>query len=163
MSVELTYRADATVKETLTEAGTPSASAGNRLITHNEFNTTAALTGSTTPPVTKVAAFVQALTGGAATIDLMSLTGTNGVTVVGDGLKVQLFKMKNLGANVMSATIGAATPYALAGADFKMTLTQNQEFTFYGNDATPDISGTVKHIDLAGTTTQTAEITIVMG
>ena len=162
MSVSLTYASNVTVSEVLT-GNTDSLTEAKRTVTHDQFNTAASLSSTSTPPVTKVANFVQALSGGTATIDLTSLTGTNGASVDGSGLKVQAFKMKNLGANTMSITFGAANPYNLAGADFKVNLLTNQEWTFYGNDATPDVAGGAKDMDLAGTTTQTCEISIVMG
>lgn len=162
MSVSLAYKSEVTVTEVVT-GNTDAYAAANRTVISDEFNTTAALASGTTPPVTKVASFVQALSTGTATVDLTSLTGANGASVDGTGLKVQVLKMKNLGANTMSITFGAANPYALAGADFKVSLTQNQEITFYGNDASPDIASGAKNMDLAGTASQTAELTIVMG
>lgn len=162
MSVTLAYASGVTVVETV-ETGTPAATDANSQITHNQYNTTASLTSATTPPVTKTAFFLQALSGGAATIDLTALSGTNGATIDGTGLKVQAFKMKNLGANTMSITFGGSNPYELTGSDFKITLTQNQEVLIYGNDATPDIGGAACEMDLAGTSAQTAEISIVMG
>jgi len=83
--------------------------------------------------------------------------------VDGTGLKVQLFKIKNKGANNLTVKFGASNPYNLLGASWTMILAQNQEITMYGNDATPDISSSAKNIDLSGTTTQTSEVVIVMG
>ena len=161
MAVTVTYKADVTVAETLAN-NTDSLAAAKRIVTHDEFNTD--LTLVTASPVTKVAAFVQALSTGTATIDLCALTGTNGATVSGDGLKVQVFKMKNLGDNVMSITFGGTHPYEMMGSDFKVELDSGTEFLFYGNDATPDIaSDSADKMDLAGTGAQTCEITIVMG
>ena len=162
MGVTLTYASTATITETL-DANTESASDENRKIIHSAFNESGILSAASTPPVTKAACFVQALTAGTATIDLTALTGTNGASVDGTTLKVQYFRMKNLGANPMSITFGGSDPYNLAGADFKMTLEQNQNFEHFGNNATPDIAAGAKNLDLAGTTTQTCEITIVMG
>ncbi|KKK95666.1 hypothetical protein LCGC14_2670530, partial [marine sediment metagenome] len=101
MAVEVTYAANCTVVEELT-GNTDSLSAADKEVTHSQFNTSDTLNAGSTPPATKVAAFVQALTAGTATIDLTALIGTNGATVDGSGLKVQVLKMKNLGANVMS-------------------------------------------------------------
>jgi len=161
MSVAVVYKSDVTVAETLAN-NTDSASATKRVVTHDEFNTDLSLI--VTSPVTKVAAFVQALSTGTATIDLCDLTGTNGASVSGDGLKVQVFKMKNLGDNVMSITFGGTHPYEMMGSDFKVELDSGTEFLFYGNDATPDIaSDSADKMDLAGTDEQTCEIMIVMG
>lgn len=162
MSVSLTRADTLTVAETL-ETNVGSMTAANRVLTHTEFNESETLTGATTPPVTKCAHFIQALAGGAATVDLRTLTGSNGATVDGNGLKVQCLRVKNLGANTLSLTFGAATPYNLSGADWKVTLSQNQIFTYYGNDSTPDIAAGAKHIDLAGTLVETSEWTVIMG
>ena len=104
MSVELTYAATVTVVETL-EDNVPAATGANRKVRHDQFNGAAGLTASTTPPVTKVAAFEKALSAGAATIDLTNLTGTNGATVDGTGLKVQVLKIKNKATNANPITI----------------------------------------------------------
>lgn len=162
MSVSLTYAAVVTARETL-ETSVAAATAGNRVVIHNQYNSSATLDANTTPPVTKVAAFSQALTAGAATIDLTALTGTNGASVDGTGLKVQVFKIKNKGANNLTVKFGASNPYNLLGASWTLILAQNQEITVYGNDATPDIASGAKNIDLSGTTTQTSEVVIVMG
>lgn len=162
MSVTVNGINKISVIETL-ETNTDSSSTANSIITHSEFDETYTLNNGTTPPVTKSAFFVQALSGDTATVDLMSLTGVNGATVVGDGLKVQFLRVKNLGAATLSLTFGALTPYELSGADWKQTLQQGQIFTYYGNDATPDIGGGAKHIDLSGTGVETSEWTVVMG
>jgi hypothetical protein len=132
-------------------------------VTHNAFDESNALNSGTTPPITKCAFFLGALTTGAKTIDFTSLESTNGAIISGSGLKVQAIRFKNLGENAMTFTFGAANPYLLAGADWKVTLAQNQHVTFYGNNATPDISGSAKNIDVAGTGSQTFECSILMG
>jgi len=163
MSVNVNYQSKITAVETL-EANIDSLGT-DKQVTHNQFDTTKTLTSSTTPPVTKIAAFPQALTAGAATIDLTSLLGVNGAAVSGLGLKVQILKIKNKvgSANPISIAPGAANGYDIFGADFKVTLQPGQEATFYSNDATPDIGAEDKTLDLAGTDEQECEITIVMG
>ena len=161
MSVNVTYQSRCTVLETL-ETNIDSLGL-DKEITHNAFNTDVSLTVGTTPPATKVAAFVKALDAGAGTIDLTALTGTNGAAVNGTGLKVQVFKIKNLGENTLTIEPGVATDYLLLGAAFKIILAQNQEFLFYGNDAAPDIGADDKVIKLTGTLVETCEVTIVMG
>jgi len=163
MSVEVTYESKVTVKETL-EANIDSLGS-DKSITHTQFNTAQSLTGSTTPPVTKVAAAVVALDAGAKTIDLAALTGTNGVTVNGTGLKVQVLKFKNKSdsANEMSIEPGESDGYDLGGSDMKVTMQPGQEVTIYGNDASPDIGASDKELDLAGTGAQECELMIVMG
>ncbi len=162
MAISTVYAARVTTTETVT-TGTPAATNANSAVKHDQYDTDVTLIAGSSPPGTICAYFLQALTAGTATIDLTALTGTNDGAIDGTGLKVQVLKMKNLGANVMSITFGAANPYNLVGSDFKITLAQDQEVTIYGNDATPDIAAGAKNMDLAGTTTQTAEISIVMG
>ncbi len=163
MSVSLTLRGTVTVVETLT-GNTDSASAANRVVTHTQFSESQNLTAGTTPPVTTVAAFVQALTGGAATIDLNALTGTNAATVSLNGLKVQAFMIKNLGANTMTLTNAGGNAYPMFGATLNIVLNQNQWALLYGNDSTPDVnSGVADDLTLAGTASQTCEIIIVAG
>lgn len=162
MSVTLTYASTATVAEVLT-TNTDSTTAANRTVTHTEFNESGTYTGATAVPVTTCAFFVKALAAGTATVDLTALTGTNGAAVDGSGLKLQYIRVKNLGANVLALKFGAANPYNLAGATWTITLSQNQIFEYWGNDATPDIAVGAKNIDMAGTLVQTSEWTIVMG
>lgn len=151
-----------TTTETLPN-NTPSADASKRVVTHDAFNEGATLNSGTTPPVSAHAAFVLTLSAGAAVIDLRALTGTNGAIVDGNGLKVQLFRVKNLGANPMTFTFGAATPYPIFGASGLLEVPVGGVVTIYGANNLPAISNTVKHIDVSGTGTQTAEITIEMG
>jgi hypothetical protein len=93
MSVNVAYEVKVTVTETLA-TNVPATPAGARSVVHSAWNTSKALATGTAPPATKVAAFEQALTGGTATIDLSALLGTNGVTVVGTGLRVQILRLR---------------------------------------------------------------------
>ena len=164
MSVTANYLSNVTVNETLT-TGVPAANASNAIIVHDQYNSNQALTATSTVPVTKVAAFEQDLTGGAATIDLTSLTGANGVTVDGTGLKVQVIKFiaKAANANVLYVDVGASNGYDLLGASMYLGLQPGQEITIYGNDATPDIATADKTLDLTGTGTQGLKVIVVMG
>jgi len=125
------------------------------------------LTGATTPPATKHAAKLVALVAGAATIDLTALPswGANGATEDMSGLKLQILRAKATAANANPVTIsfGAANSYDAFGAAWSIDLKAGQEVTLYGNDATPDVDGTHKTIDLAGTLTQSIEIELVFG
>jgi len=163
MSVSVLYASTITVTETLETNIDSMAMGAARQVVHAAFNESGTLNAASDPPATKVAEFVQALTDGAATVDLTALTGTNGASVDGSGLKVQLIRVKNLGDNTLTLTVGADNGYNLAGAGFSHALESGQIFEMHGNDATPDIAGADCEIDLAGTTTQTSEWTIVMG
>lgn len=164
MAVALTYATNLTVVETLAN-NTPSAPDATRKVTHTNFNSAASLSAATTPPVTTAAFFQQLLTAGAATIDLTALTGTNGATVNLTGLKVQAIKFKALATNANPITIGegASNGYELLGSGWTLDLAPGQEIVIYGNDATPDVGGSAKEIDLAGTGTQGLEVSIVAG
>ncbi len=164
MSVALDYQTNITVRETIA-TNVPAAASNGAIITYSGFNKTSALTATTTPPVSKHAAFAKALSTGTATIDLTALTGTNGATVDGTGLKVQAFKFANpsTNANTITVTFGAATAYLLLGAAWKFILAPGQEVQGFGNSATPTISASLKNIDLAGTGSQILNCEIVMG
>lgn len=163
MSVEVTFKTTITNVETL-ENNVPAAAA-DKAVTHSGFNTSKTLNSASTPPATKGNAFELALSGGAATLDLTAIPATGGGTYSGSGLKVQLLRIRNKAANAnsISIAVGASNGYELAGSDFKVTLAPGQEFTFYGNDATPDVAAGDKELDLAGTGTQAVEIDIVLG
>ena len=141
------------------------ASLGDKTVQHTAFNKTARLDSTTTPPVSLVAAFQQALDGGAATIDLAALVGTNGATVDATGKKVQAVKFANPSTNdnAITVAVGAANGYDLSGAAFSITLQPGQEFVYFGNDATPDVAAGDKTLDLAGTLAQVLNCIIVLG
>lgn len=164
MSVVVTHSVLVTTVETI-ETGIPAAAADNAKITHSLFNKTpVTLNASSTPPATKCAFFTQALTAGAATIDLTALPGTNGATIDMTGLKVQVFRVIGNGnANPITLTEGAANGYELAGNAWKGAVNNAQELTFYGNDSTPDVSPTAKDIDLSGTGVQSVKVAVIAG
>jgi hypothetical protein len=160
MAVSLTYAGVAQVAETLA-SGVDGATSPT--ITHSAFDDTGTLNATSTPPATKCVVKIIPLVAGAATINLTTITGTNGLAQDSTGLKVQYFRVKNLGANTMTFTVGASNGYNLAGAGFSVALEQNQWFVLYGNDATPDVAAADCTIDVAGTLVQTFELTLVTG
>lgn len=164
MSVNVAYETKVTATETL-ETNVPATPAGSRSVVHSAWNTTKALKSDSTPPATKVAAFEQAMSGGAATIDLSALTGTNGATVVGTGLRVQVLKVKAPATNGNPITVskGASNGYDGLGAAFSHTLVPGAEATFFLNDGGSDIGGSNKTLDLAGTLAQVLQVEIVLG
>ncbi len=164
MSVVVTYISNLTVKETL-ETNVPAAEAAKRIVTHDQFNFTDTLNSGTPDPVTKVAAFEVTLSAGTATIDLTTLTGTNGVTVDGSGLKVQVAKFKNKNGNVavMSVVDGVTNGYDGFGTNFEINLLPNAEVLFLLKDQGADISGTNKTLDIAGSGVEVLQVELVMG
>ncbi len=130
----------------------------------NETLTT--YTASSTIPVTKHSEGTKLLSTGAGTFDLTQLPGkTADETVNGTGLKVQFAWFRNpaTNANAITITFGASNPYLLKGSAFKMILQPGQSDKFFGDDATPDVGGSSKTIDIAGTGSQGLEYLIVMG
>lgn len=161
-AVSVTYAAKSTVVETL-PTNTGSAADARRKVTHDQYNEETTLDSTTTPPATQCAHFLLTLTAGAATVDLRALTGTNGASVDGNGLKVQILRVKNLGANILTLTPGASNGIDLLGASSSIAIPAGGHFQMYFNDASPDIAAADKTIDCAGTGSQTSEWSIVMG
>lgn len=164
MSVSAVVDMNVTVTETL-ETNVGGLSSTARSVTHNGYNSSRTINSGSAQPATKVASFEKDLSGGAATIDLTSITGTNGATVNLNGLKVQAFKVKakSANANPITLTEGASNGYELLGASWTIILQPSQEVLVWGHDSTPDVSGTTKTIDMSGTDTQGVEIIVVAG
>ena len=162
MPITVAYAATASVVETLPN-NTGSAAAASRVVTHSEYNEGAQYTSASTPPVTLVAEFLLTLTTGAATIDLRTLTGTNGAVVDGNGLKVQIVRIKNLGANNMTFKGGSSTPHNMFTVTTGQVVFPGGHLMIFSNDNGDDIDATHKFWDVEGTGAQTAEITIIMG
>lgn len=157
MAVNVSYTFGMTVLETL-ETGI--AGVSNPKLSFTAYNEAGTLNASSSPPATKHAQFLLTLSGGAATINLASLTGANG-TVDGTGLRVQLLRIKNLGANAMTFSEGASNGIALSC--LPLVVAPGGIAQIYLADASPDIASGDRTIDVAGTLAQTAEVSIVMG
>ncbi len=164
MSVRLTLQAIMTAVEVL-EGNAASAVEERRTWTHDQFNLTQELDGTTAVPVSKCAYFDAALVGGAKSIDLSALTGANAVSVVGTGLKAQALLLLNPSTNENSLTFtaGEANGYAVAGADWKLTLQPGQWALLFLNDLAPDVAVDAKTIDIAGTGTEVARMAVILG
>lgn len=167
MSVTVTYAATMTVAEIIGN-NTGSAADASRTVTHSNYNQSATLNSSSTPPVTKCAHFLLTLSSGTATIDLTALTGTNGASTDGSGLKVQIVRIKNLGANIMTFYEGASNGHNMFSIDSGsgvggQVVHPGGHIMLYSKDNGDDISGSTKTWDVAGTGSQTAEVSIVMG
>lgn len=165
MSIAATYVSQITVVET----GEGVFLGTDNTLTTNGMNRTEGLTGSSGVPVTKYSSFRQALTAGAATIDLTSLPDYNGTpaAVTFLGLKVQMIKVrgKSDNANPITITKGASNGYGLgaAGATFTIPLEPDCEATIYLDDKAPDVAAGAKTFDLTGTGSQVLEVTLVAG
>jgi len=166
-SSSLMYAVTATLIEVLPAAQAPGAATeAARTVTQAGFNAAQrTLKSDSSPPVTCGALFQQALTGGAATIDLTALDGFNDKVVSGTGLRVQLLRVKNpvTNANPITVAKGASNGYDGFGAGFSVTLQPGAEATLLTNDAGGDIGSGNKTLDLTGTGTQALDVEIIMG
>jgi hypothetical protein len=166
MSISVNFAQQLTVRELL-ETGVPAAS--RKTVSHDAFNQSGQLNASSVPPATKVAAFEKALVAGAGTIDLTALTGTNGATIDGTGLKVQGILIVNPATNANPLVIepGGANPYNLFGAAFKITLHPGKSLHWISaKDAdTPDVAAGAKNIALSdgAAGTETHKFIVVLG
>lgn len=144
-----------TATETLTDE---SLSTAARSIQHTNFDE------SVTPsPATIVSAKLYALVTGALTIDLRALHQANGASGDGNGLKVQGFYFKNLGANAMTIVGGASNGYLIFGTSGSVVVQPGGGLTIYHADGSADIDATHKTIDVSGTGTQTFECALILG
>jgi hypothetical protein len=150
------------VTETLTDTSLV-ASGGDASVLHNAFDVAETYAAGTTVPATKVSAQVVALSAGAKTLDLTALTGTNGAALTAAGLKLQIWRLKNLGAADMTFTFGASDPYLALGAGFLFILKSGQHACFFLNDLAPDVGSGSTDIDVSGTGTQTFQNLMVFG
>jgi hypothetical protein len=158
MAATLNYTSAFSVDETL--SSTPGSAAPT--VKHAAFDKTATLYGTTTPPVTKVAFFEVTLSGGAATVNLAALSGTNGTTVDGTGLKVQAIRVENTGANSLTIAPGASNGIDLFGTG-SLVIPAGGHVVLYSSDGTPDIASGDRTLDLTGTGSQVSRWSVVMG
>ena len=157
MAVDLTYNDTLTAVETIAQnvGGAP---ALTNKITHTAFNVAKVLGAATTPPVSKCAHLVAALVAGTLVIDLTALVGTNAGVIDGTGLKLQILRITNNGANAMTIAQGATNPCAIgAGMTIPPGGTHKLEF----NNGLAAVGAGAKNLLLTGTGTQTANVTIV--
>ena len=121
--------------------------------------------GATSPACTKRGGTDFALTGGAGTIDLTAMTGTNGVSVDGTGLRVQFAKFLNPATNANPITVkkGVTNGYDGFGAAFLIILAPGAEALIRLNDSGSDIGSSNKTLDLVGTLVQPLSYEIIVG
>ena len=109
-----------TLQQVFDSTSLPGATGAGATLTHNQFNMAeTTYNSSSAVPVSEVLAFKKALSGGAVTVDLTSLTGTLGESVTLLGKKVQAVIFYNPSANANSITIteGASNGHALNGGN----------------------------------------------
>ena len=165
MSVSLTCAITGNVVETLT-SNVPAVSSSANSLTHNGFSTGGTYNATSTPPATKCCFMSQALSGGSATMDMTSLTGTQG-TVTLSTLKLVWVEFYNpaTNANKITITKGASNGLGLdaAGATFLICLDPGASWGGFLNGAGVAIDGTHKTWDLTGTAAQALNVAIVAG
>jgi hypothetical protein len=138
--------------------GDSSLSASGRNVIHSQFDE------SQTPPEAAIySGNVYALDTGARTIDLRDIYTVGGGSGDGNGMKLQGFFFKNLGANPMTIAAGASNGYSPLGASGEATIPPSGWIAAYFADASADVSGTVKTIDVSGTGSQTFEFAAILG
>lgn len=153
-----------TVVETFTGEVSPS----DNTITINGLDLNETLTASTTPPVTKNAAYTLTLSGGSGSIDLTALPGlTADETVDMTGLKAQIVKFQTPSTNANNITItkGNSNGYGFgsAGASFTIVLPPDSNHMMTFTDTNPDVASGARIFDVTGTGSQTVDVQIVGG
>lgn len=155
----LTYAVEMTAVEEL--QGVPAAA--NSTLQHDGFNLgPTRLTSSTTPPITRTSPTTQTMTGAAVTIDLTALPSSQD-DINGTGKKVNLFHVRNRGANAITIAPGASNGYELFGAGKDFVLPAGGELTLKFNDNLADIDATHKNIELTGTAADQCDLLIGLG
>lgn len=160
-TIEVNYVSDITVVKTFDGEFV----GDDNTITINGLNRAEELTASTSVPVTKEVSGELTLSSGTGTIDLTALTGDNGEAVSFSGLKVQIAKFKNKSTNANSITIakGASNGHTGFGANFSLTLPPAGEVTIWLDEASADVGGSDKTIDVSGTGAQVLQYQLVAG
>jgi hypothetical protein len=163
-TISAAYSALLTVTQTMTGEFIGS----DETFTVDGLNATATLNASSTPPATKQASGTQAMTAGAATLDLTALPGdTADETKDMTGLKLQLaiLKAPSTNANPITISQGASNAYGLdaAGGTWSLTLDPGQFVLLYLDDNAEDVAAGAKEIDLAGTAAQELDYLLVFG
>lgn len=154
------------VVQSFDSASTPGATGGGAKLTHTAFNQSLALPTSTIP-VTKAYVTSKALSGGAVSIDLTTLTDISQSATDLTGLKVQAILALNpsTNANAITITEGASNGHSISASSssWKVTLQPGAWFLFYGNDAGQDVGASDKTWDLSGTGSQALSIAVIAG
>lgn len=163
MSVTLTFTPTIQAQETL-ETGVTFAS--DAAITHAITDLSLALTGSSSPPVSKIAEGRKALSGGLGTIDFSAITGANGATQDMTGLKPRFAIFRNPSTNTGSMVIadGASNGHNFFGdGNGQITLLVGQWVILYFAGNAAAVASGDKTIDLSGTGTESLDYWLVFG
>ena len=133
-------------------------------ITQNDFNwTLTQLTPSTAVPVSRVSYQTYTIGGGGTVdIDLVALASSQG-TIVGTGLKLQLFVLNNIAAGSVNVAQGATNPYPLFGSGNDVDVPAGAKLAFYAPETLADVAAGVRNIRLTGTVGHVVEVALWLG
>lgn len=123
------------------------------------------LSSGSTPDAELIYEGTEALTAGSATIDLLTLSDSEGNTIATTGKKVRVIFIAPTSTNTAAITLteGASNGYELGGDGWTFALTDEQWALIYlGTDA-PDIGAAAKDIDMSGTGTESVKLIILFG
>lgn len=164
MTIAVAFASNLTVVETLTGSYV---APGDNTVTTSGLNESATYTASTTPAVTKHAAFQKTLSSGSGTIDLTALPGqTADETVTFSTLKVQFLKLRNLSTNANKIVVakGASNGYRIdAATTWSIPLAPGQSILLFLDGAADTVGGSNLAIDLTGTGSQVLEVQAIAG
>ena len=122
------------------------------------------LDGTTSPPATKIYADKLALTGGAKTINLRSLANGNLPDFTFLNLKVQVFVFSCPISNTGVITMTPGTnDYDMGGASMSLACSPGGTIVLLFDDNSPTVVDNDKHLDFAGTGSETFDLLIVAG
>jgi len=129
------------------------------------FNTTAQLNSSSTPAVSEAGYCTQAMTAGAATIDLTSVATNRGRTMNFTGVKIRTLRLRNPSTNTGSITVvkGASNGYTGFGSSFSTVLKPGYEMLIYDGGNGVAVSASVKTLDISGTGAETLQFSVSGG
>ncbi len=163
MSISAAIAYQLTVTETLSPTFADT-NTSNRKVVTNGLNISKTLNAGSTPPGTMLSAFQKTLVSGGGQIDLRTLPGTTG-TQDGNGLKLQACILYNptTNANTITVAVGTSNGYTFAGAACSVTLSPGDTIALFRNDTAPDVDGTHKLLDIAGTGSQVLDVELVLG
>ncbi len=166
MTIEARYSSQATIVETMTG---PYVGSNNDIVLDG-LNSNTTLNANSSPAATKMTAFQKTLVANAGTINLLTLPGLTVDEVVNcNSLRMQIVKFRNLATNVNTIQIvpGAANPYALLGASFKIILAPGDEVLHkIASNQAQVVNAANCNIDLSGisnTGNQVLEVLMVAG
>ena len=154
MSITVTTKSEITVIETLSLG--PGSS--QRVPDTGANTTQLKLNATTTPPVSQKSHFAQALSGGAATIDLLALVGSQGQTLVTTGLRVQAVKVQNPNAHQLAVAPAGSNGYGLT-----FNVPPQGEVLLTSTNLLPAIGSGAHNLTLTGIGSEASNWLIVLG